>query len=124
MPSDAGPYVFNDLVKDGKEDQVKYYFDQMLTHSSDSFDGKVTNDLFSKENAYQGQMVYVIGEDDVVVPPSLAESMIGKIDAIVENRVKTIRIQNAGHAMLVSRPDVVVNVIEDVVAELQKASAK
>jgi len=68
-------------------------------------------------------VVYIIGECDVVVPPTLAEGMISKVAETVENKVKVVRVQDAGHVMHVSKPDEVVTVVEGVVADLQKASA-
>ncbi|KAJ9664194.1 hypothetical protein H2198_000412 [Neophaeococcomyces mojaviensis] len=123
LPNESGPGIFNDLYAAGKEAEAKYQFEQMITHSSDSFDGKVTNDIWSKENAFQGQVVYIIGECDVVVPPTLAEGMISKVAETVENKVKVVRVQDGGHVMHVSKPDEVVAVVEGVVADLQKASA-
>lgn len=116
LSAESGPGIFSDLHAEGKEDEVKYWVGRMYTHSSDSFDGKVTHDMWA-DGAFQGKVVYIMGECDMVVPPALAQNMIDKVnDQAGTKRVELLSIPKGGHVMHVTKPEVVVKAIEDLLA--------
>lgn len=118
LPDQSGPGIFSDYAAEGKDDEVAYWFGRMLTHSSDSFDGKVSHDMWA-EGAFDGKAVYILGENDLVVPPTLAESMLEKIESKVgKGKVELKRIDKGGHMMHVTRPDVVADIIEELLASM------
>jgi len=122
LPEESGPGIFSDWIAEGKEDEVKYWFTRMVTHSSDSFDGKVTHDLW-KEGAFDGKLMYIVGENDMVVPADLADRMIEMSRKTVGmNKLEVKRIQKGGHCMHVTRPDVVAGAIESLLSDLVSAS--
>lgn len=118
MPKEAGQGIFNDWYAEGREKEAEAAFANILNQSSDSFDGKVTNDIWSKQDTFKGKVVYIIGEMDIVVPPSFGQAMVEKVNGLVPGRVRTVRINNAGHVSHVTRPEVVAGIIEDLVGEL------
>ena len=116
LPDQAGPGIFNEW-NDGQHDKdIEYWFGQMTTHSSDSFDGKISHNLWNSD--FQGQVVYMIGENDVIIPPSLGESMIDKVNKIQDGKVKVKRHDAGGHCMHVTMPEKVVEAIDEVIASL------
>lgn len=122
LPGESGPGIFSDLVAEGKEDEVQYWFQRMVTHSSDSFDGKVTHDLW-KEGAFDGKVMYIVGENDMVVPPDLADEMIEKVwKAAGMEKLTVKRIEKGGHCMHVTRPDVVAGAIEGLLSDMERGS--
>jgi len=121
LPGELGPAAFADLVAEGKKDEVEYWFQKLGTHSSDSFDGKVTHDMW-KEGAFNGKAVYIIGENDMVITPDVADKMIEKVWKVAgTERLEVKRIEKGGHMMHVTRPDVVAGAIEDLLSALEKA---
>ncbi|KAK5944361.1 hypothetical protein PMZ80_003642 [Knufia obscura] len=122
LPGESGPGIFSDWTAEGKEEEVKYWFERMITHSSDSFDGKVTHDLW-KEGAFDGKAMYIVGENDMVVPPALADKMIEKVwTEAGQKKLMVKRVEGGGHCMHVTRPNVVVGAIEDLLSDLVEAS--
>lgn len=120
LTDEYAPAIFSDLMAEGKDEEVKFWFEKIYTHSSDSFDGKVTYDMWA-DGAYAGKSVYILGENDLVVPPALAETMVEKVSAKAgKDKVKLVKIEKGGHAMHVTKPEVVVRAITDLLAELQK----
>lgn len=120
LPDESGPGIFSDWAAEGesRDEDVKHWFGNMITHSSDSFDGKVSYDLWA-EGVFQGKVVYVLGENDLVVPPALAESMIQKVQSQAgQARVEVKRIEKGGHVMHVTKPDVIVQVVKDLLKGL------
>jgi pimeloyl-ACP methyl ester carboxylesterase len=118
LPAESGPGIFSDWAADGGKDKdIEYWFGEMTTHSSDSFDGKVTHDLWA-DGAFQGKALYVIGEKDAVVQPGLSESMIEKVNKVAEGKVAIKRVPDGGHVMHVTRPQAVVDAVEEVIASL------
>lgn len=120
LPDGGGPGIFNEWTVEGsvRDEDVEHWFGRMITHTSDSFDGKITYDIWA-DDKFQGKVVYVIGELDVVVPPALAESMIEKVEGKAgKGRVEVTRIGNGGHVMHVTRPDAIVQVVENLLRKL------
>lgn len=121
VPSEAAQVIFYEWTVEGSthDEDTKRWFGTMVTQSSDSFDGKVTYDAWS-EDGFKGQVVYVMGELDHVVPPSLAESMIKRVeDQAGEGRVEVVRVADGGHMMHITRVDTVVEVLENLLGRLQ-----
>lgn len=120
LPDQSGPGIFSDWTAEGesRDEDVKEWFGKMLTHSSDSFDGKVSHDLWA-EGAFKGKVVYIAGKNDLVVPPALADTMIKNLEEKAGNRkVELKTIEKGGHVMHVTKPDVVVQAVEDLLAGL------
>lgn len=122
LPAESGPAIFNERTVQGsaREEAVKKWFGKMITHTNDSFDGKVTYDLWGDEG-FKGKAVYLMGELDLVVPPALAESMIVRVEKEVgKGKVGLEKIEKGGHMMHVTMPDVVVQVTEDLLGSLSQ----
>lgn len=120
LPAEGGPGIFNEWAVEGsaRDEDVKEWFGRMITHTSDSFDGKVTYDIWSDDD-FKGKVVYVIGELDLVVPPALAESMIDRVESKAgKGKVEVKRFESGGHVMHVTRPDTVVQVVENLLRGL------
>ncbi|KAK5072231.1 hypothetical protein LTR64_003987 [Lithohypha guttulata] len=120
LPEGSGPGIFKDTAFTN-EAQIQAWFETMTRHSSDSFDGQVKNDMWSEgENRFKGRVVYIAGDNDDVVPIALAQSMINKVEEISGKKdvVKYIQIEGGGHGMHLSRPEVVVKAITDVLEGL------
>ena len=121
LPDESGPGIFSEWAAEGKEDEVKYWFERMVTHSSDSFDGRVTHNIWD-EGAFDGKAMYIVGENDLVVPPALADKMIGKVwKTAGMDKLKVKRVDKGDHCMHVTRPEVVAGAIEQLLADLASA---
>lgn len=120
LPGESGPAIFSDWAVEGesRDEDVKHWFESMITHSSDSFDGKVSHDLWAK-GAFKGKVLYVLGENDLVVPPVLAERMVERVQGQAgQAKVEVKRIEKGGHVMHVTKPGVIVQVVKDLLRDL------
>jgi pimeloyl-ACP methyl ester carboxylesterase len=118
LPEGSGPGIFKDS-EFTDEKAIEQWFERMTRHSSDSFDGEVGWDMWN-EDGFQGKVAYVLGENDDVAPPKLAEEMNGRLkDTPVGKGIRMMRIEGGGHCMHVTRPDVVVGAIEELLASIR-----
>lgn len=120
LPAEGGPGIFNEWTVEGsaRDEDVKKWFGRMITHTSDSFDGKITYDMWA-DDSFKAKVVYVVGELDLVVPPALADSMIEKVEGKAgSGKVEVTRVKDGGHVMHVTRPDDIVQVVESLLRDL------
>lgn len=122
MPAAAGPGIFNDWYAEGKDKQAEAAAAELIPHSSDSFDGTISFDLWPSD-VFQGKILYVIGEVDMIIPAQFAQTMIQKVNTMVPGRIQTVQIDKGGHATHITKPEIVAGLLEDLVAELQGTSS-
>jgi len=100
VPPEMAALVFNDL-----EDQaeVARYHGMMTQHSSDSYGGKCTWAAWKDVNSVQ-----IIPGRDMILPVAIQEAMY---ENAVKNagKVKRVFVEDAGHCVNVSRPQLIVD---------------
>lgn len=113
----AGPRLLKD-ADFTDEKAIEEWSGRFIRHSSDSFDGEIGWDMWSE--GFQGKVVYVRGEDDMAVPAKLLEEMTGRLkDTPVGKEIRMVRIEGGGHLMHITRPDIVVSAVEDLLAGIK-----
>jgi len=100
IPPEMAPLVFKDL-----EDQaeVARYHGMMTQHSSDSYSGKCTWAAWKDVNSVQ-----IIPGRDMILPIVIQEAMY---ECAVKDagKVKRLFVEDAGHCVNISRPQLVVD---------------
>jgi len=99
-----GPAVFNDLTD---EAEIRRYVAAMIDHSSDSFGGKLSYAAYKDIPS-----TFILPENDLVVPTSFQHEMV-ELAVRDGGRVKKIAVPGAGHAVNVSRPELVAEALVD-----------